>query len=144
MEDVKIIRPDAVEPTLLPATRGKEAGWLKRIVFPPNVDTKGAFFGVAEVNPTYSVHRWHSHVRDKAEGYEVVYPENFEEVYYIISGTGVVQWKTDGGKVKEENVSAGDTMFFPIGVAEHQLVNTSDEKMFVAFFGTPLHKVTLT
>jgi uncharacterized cupin superfamily protein len=117
MEDVKIFRSSEIDPLPLIGFKGTEEGWMKRVIYPQNVATKGVFFGVAEVNPGHSPHRWHNHVADKAEGYEVVYPENFEEIYYIVSGTGVVQWSTEDEKIKEEKVTAGDVVFFPAGVA---------------------------
>lgn len=77
-------------------------------------------------------------------GVEIIYPKNFEEVYHIISGNGVIQWKTEDGKTKEEKVSAGDTIFFPIGVAEHQLLKNGTEKMILAIFGSPTASVKVS
>ena len=61
-----------------------------------------------------------------------------------MSGSGVVQWITEDGKVKEEKVGAGDAIFFPSGVVKHQLLNNSNEKMFMVFCGYPTAKVTYT
>jgi mannose-6-phosphate isomerase-like protein (cupin superfamily) len=142
MADVKIIRSGDVEPTP-PAGSGKEAGWTKRIVFPPHVITKNSFFlAVSEVNPGQSPHRWHHHLGDKGPGHEIIYPKDFEEVYHIVSGNGVVQWKTETGKTKEEKVGKGDTIFFPVGVGEHQLLNNGPEKMAIVICGAPTHKIT--
>ncbi|MFH1335582.1 MAG: hypothetical protein ABII96_03610 [Candidatus Zixiibacteriota bacterium] len=144
MVDVQIIRSKDVEATPPPGAEGKHQGWMKRIVYPPHATTKGSFFGVAEVNPGYSVHRWHRHISDKAEGYEVIYPKDFEEIYHIVSGSGVIQWKPEGDKIKEEKVTAGDTILLPVDVVEHQLLNSGSEKMFIVFCGSPTPKVTLT
>ena len=143
MEDVRIFRSNEIDPLPLIGFKGIEEGWMKRIIYPQNIATKGVFFGTAEVNPGYSPHRWHNHVADKAEGYEVVYPKDFEEIYYIVSGTGVMQWSTEDGKIKEEKVTAGDVVFFPAGVAKHQLLNNGTEKIVMVFCGTPPAKVTL-
>jgi mannose-6-phosphate isomerase-like protein (cupin superfamily) len=143
MEDVKIFRSRDIESRSHPAD-GENAGWIKRIIYPPHIITKGTFMGIGEVNPGYSPHRWHTHTSDKAEGYEVVYPNDFEEFYYIVSGNGVVQWKAEDGKIKEEKVSAGDAIFFPVGVAEHQLFNNGTEKIVMVFGGSPKPKVTFT
>ena len=43
---------------------------MRRMVYPHTVGTKQLFFGIAEINPGYSPHRWHRHTHDKAEGYE--------------------------------------------------------------------------
>lgn len=118
------------------------SGWMKRVIYPPHVQSKGTFFGVAEVHPGVSPHRWHTHVSDKAEGYSVEYPHDFEEIYYIIGGNGVVQWKEDG-EIKEEKVGPGDTVFFPVGVGEHQLFNNGKDKIIMVFCGSPTPKVTV-
>jgi oxalate decarboxylase/phosphoglucose isomerase-like protein (cupin superfamily) len=144
MKDVKVFRLSDVDSNPLPGTPEKNAGWMKRVVYPQNAGAKGIFLGVAEAKPGYSPHRWHAHIKDKAPGYEVVYPKGFEEIYYIVSGSGVVQWKTGDGKIKEEKVSAGDVIFLPRGVAKHQVFNNGIKKMVVVFCGSPPAKVTLT
>ena len=77
-----IIKSGDVETTPPPGS-STEAGWMKRMVYPDHVTTSGAFLGVSEVNPGYSVHRWHKHTTDGSEGYEVIYPDSFEEIYYL-------------------------------------------------------------
>jgi mannose-6-phosphate isomerase-like protein (cupin superfamily) len=144
MAEPKIIRAGEVESAQLPGDKEAYSGWIKRILYPPTVETKGVFFGVAEFNPGHSVHRWHTHTEDKAEGYEVVYPENFEEIYYIIRGAGVMQWKSEDGRIfKEEKVAAGDTIFMPAGIVPHQLFNNGNGKMEIVFCGYPTPRVTL-
>jgi mannose-6-phosphate isomerase-like protein (cupin superfamily) len=141
MGDAKIFRLSEIEPLKLIGATGSDAGWMKKIIYPPKVITKGLFSGVAEVNPGYSPHRWHTHISDKFEEYEAIYPEDFEEMYFIVSGSGVVQWNTEDGKTKEEKVGAGDTILFPAGVGKHQLLNSGSEKMFIVFCGYPTAKV---
>ena len=136
MKKPVVVRSQDVE-TTAPVGSNLEAGWMKRIIYPANVMTKRAFLGVSEVNPGFSVHRWHGHVSDKSEGYEVTYPKNFEEIYYIVSGNGVLQWKTNEGKVEEKEVSNGDAILLPVDVVEHQLLNNGSEKIFVVFCGCP-------
>ena len=137
MEDVKIFRSDEIEKDQLVGVGGFEGGWRKKIIYPTSGVSKKFAFGVGEVNPGYSLHRWHGHIEDKTEGFKIVYPMDFEEINYIVSGSGVAQWETDDGKVKEEKVRAGDTIFFPVGVAKHQLFNNSTEKMIVVYCTTP-------
>ena len=74
----------------------KEAGHIKRIVA-----TENFFFNVDEIAPGHSPHHWHKHDQYVHEGVKVEYPVDFEEIYFVISGQGVVQWKTDAGEVKE-------------------------------------------
>jgi mannose-6-phosphate isomerase-like protein (cupin superfamily) len=137
MGKIAIIKSNEVEQSPFPGCDSVQAGWMKRIIYPPHVNTNGTFMGIAEVEPGNSPHRWHTHTKDTAKGYEVVYPDNFEEVYHIISGDGVVQWKSENGIIMEENVEAGDTMFFPAGVPEHQLFNNGKEKIVMVFCGSP-------
>ena len=137
MAEVKVFRFSETESAPLVGEKSMEGGWIKRIVYPQNVDTKGLIFGYVEVNPGHAPHRWHNHIADKARGFEVVYPKDFEEIYFIISGSGVVEWKTEEGEVKGEEVSAGDTIFFPAGMPEHQLLNNSTEKMVIVYCGSP-------
>jgi oxalate decarboxylase/phosphoglucose isomerase-like protein (cupin superfamily) len=138
VEDVKILKLSEVESRLLPGADSEDGGWMKRIVCPDNVNTKRTVMGLSEVNPGYSPHRWHNHTGDRAGGYEIVYPKNFEEVYHIVRGRGVVQWKTQDGQLREEKVEEGDTIFFPPGVGEHQVFNNGPGKMVVLFCGSPI------
>lgn len=138
MEEIKIFRLTDIESAPLAAAPSKEGGYMKRIIFPDNVDTKGVIFGFSEIDPGHSPHRWHNHKADKGPGFEIVYPQNFEEVYYIISGSGTIQWKTEEGNIEERKVGAGDTIFFPADVGEHQLLNTGTEKITMVYCGSPI------
>lgn len=124
---------------------GKEgdAGMWSMVIDSPAVDTKGVLFGTAEVNPGYAAHRWHTHTIDKidAAGLEIVYSKNFEEFYYIVSGSGVCQWESKDGKIEEVTVTAGDVMFFPRGVMKHQLLNNGSEKIVMVWGGSPLNTI---
>ncbi len=88
MEDVKIVRGDDAKPQVLPGALEKKAGWIKRLIYPDNVGAEGIVMGIAEANPGYSIHPWHTHTRYESKGIELVYPKNFEEIYYIIKGSG--------------------------------------------------------
>jgi oxalate decarboxylase/phosphoglucose isomerase-like protein (cupin superfamily) len=137
MKEVIVIKSSDIRPDPLARVAGKETGVVKRVVYPHNVGAKQLFFGIAEINPGYSPHHWHRHTYYKAEGFDAGYSKDFEGVYYIISGSGVAQWKMEDGEIKEIQVSAGDTIFFPPDVAEHQVVNKGTEKMIIAMCGSP-------
>jgi uncharacterized RmlC-like cupin family protein len=143
MREVKVIKSTDIESDQLPGANMKEAGIMKRIVYSHTVGAKQLFFGIVEINPGYSPHRWHRHTYDKADGYEAVYSKGFEGVYYIISGNGVAQWKTEDGQIEEIEVGAGDTLFFPPDVAEHQLLNNGTQKIIITMCGSPPHKLKL-
>ena len=93
--------------------------------------------GIIYVDRGKSPHRWHSHDdSDKSGSYEVHYPEGFEEGYIVVQGEGIVQWKQEG-KIYEEKVGAGDVIYFPPGVVEHQLLNNSERPMIVVYACVP-------
>ena len=140
MDKIKVVRLEDVEPdTLMDVEAG--LGYMKRIIYPHKVPAKGFAFGFAEVPPGKSLHRWHKHTGDKVKGLEVVYHPDFEELYFILKGSGAVQWKEPNGEVKEQSVGEKDTILFSEGVPEHQVLNTGSENMVVVFVGCPPVKI---
>ena len=131
MTQLKIIKSGDVQPQNIRG-QGKEAGQVKRIIA-----SEKFFFNVDEVSPGFSPHHWHRHTKYRAEGFDVEYPADFEEIYFIISGEGVVQWKTASGEVQEQTVGPGDTIYMPPGVVEHQLLNNGSETIRLAVVGVP-------
>ena len=93
--------------------------------------------GILYVDRGKSPHRWHTHNKpDRSGGYEIHYPEGFEETYLVVQGEGVIQWK-EKEEVYEEEVRTGDAVWFPAGVGEHQLLNNCDRPMIVVYAFTP-------
>ncbi len=131
MTPLKIVKSDEVQPQNIRGF-GKEAGQIKRIIA-----SKALFFNVDEVSPGFSPHHWHRHDKYRSENVEVEYPANFEEIYFILSGHGVVQWKTESGEVQEQAVGPGDTIHMPPDVVEHQLLNNGSETIRLAVVGVP-------
>ena len=132
---------------------GKEgdAGWWTTTIISPTVDTKEMLMGIAMVNPGFAGHAWHVHTFDRKENkgmgiaVEVEYPKvgdeyPFEEFYYLVRGSGVVQWETEDGKIEEKEVNPGDTIFYPRGVTKHQFVATGKEQAFLVWAGSPMPK----
>jgi len=145
MEEIQVIRLGDVRSQWIPGAVGDKEGWMKRVLYPPAVATNGVFLAVAEVNPGYPAHFWHTHSGPtKAKGYEAVYPENFAEIYHVVSGSGVMQWKTKDGQIQEKKVSAGDTIYLPADVPEHRLLNNGNEKIHLIVCGYPPPKITVT
>ena len=128
---LKIIKSDDVAPENLRG-QGKEAGHVKRIIA-----TEKFYLNVDEISPGCSPHHWHTHTKYQADGVEVEYPTDFEEIYFVLSGRGVIQWKTDSGEISEQAVGPGDTIFMPPGVVEHQLLNNGSEQIRIAVVGVP-------
>ncbi|MEW6262700.1 MAG: cupin domain-containing protein [Thermodesulfobacteriota bacterium] len=137
-----IIRLEEVSAQPIPGA-GPEAGFMKRVLYPPRIETQGLFFAYCECRPGFSPHRWHTHQGDQAEGYRVEYPPGFEEVYYVIRGQGVMQWERADGVIAELPVGPGDAVFIPPGVPRHQLLNNGPETIQMIGCGQPRPKVTL-
>lgn len=136
MAQLNIIKADAVKPQNIRG-QGKEAGQILRILA-----TEKFFFNIDEINPGYSPHHWHRHTKYRAEGVEVEYPADFEEIYFILSGNGVIQWKSDTGEVREQQVGPGDMIHMPPDVVEHQLLNNGTQPVRMAVVGVPPPKRT--
>ena len=136
MAELKIIKGDEVKPQNL---RGQpaEAGHVKRVI-----STEKFHFNIDVISPGHSPHHWHRHTKYRTEGHEIEYAADFEEIYFVISGRGLIQWKTAGGDVKEQAVGPGDTIFMPPGVVEHQLLNNGTEDVRIAVVGVPPPKKT--
>lgn len=83
-------------------------------VFVPRREAKQCTVSVYEIPPKKSAYPYHFHIKN-------------EEVFYIISGQGIL--KTPDG---EKNVSAGDLLFFPANEkGAHKLTNSSETEMLV-------------
>jgi len=131
MAQLNIIKSSDVEPQNIRGL-GKEAGQIRRIIANDKF-----FFNIDEVSPGFSPHHWHRHTKYTAGGFEVEYPADFEEIYFILSGRGVVQWKTASGEIQEQEVAPGDTIHMPPDVVEHQLLNNGTETIRLAVVGVP-------
>ncbi len=116
---------------------GKEAGLVKRVIV-----TEKLFFALDDINPGFSPHSWHRHDKYRTESVEVEYPSDFEEIYFIISGHGVMQWKTDSGETREQQVGPGEVIHMAPDVVEHQLLNNGSETIRMAVVGVPPPKRT--
>lgn len=113
-------------------------GYGKRMVGGPISQNIG--MGIIYVERGKSPHRWHTHdSADITEAYEIHYPKGFEEVYMVIQGEGVVQWK-EGEEMKEERVGTGDAIYFPPGVVENQVFNNGHQPLIIVYGLTPLPK----
>ena len=98
MAQLKIIKADEV-PTQNIRGFGEEAGKIRKVV-----TSSKLFFNIDEICPGFSPHHWHKHDSYVVDGNKVEYPADFEEIYFVLSGHGVVQWKTASGAVEEQAV----------------------------------------
>ena len=109
----------------------------RRLIHPKTKCSEVFQAGLLDAEPGQIVHRWHVHKgTDRGPGFEVTYPENFEEAYIITHGKGTLQWRVDGQE-KSRIVTEGDAIFFTRGMGKNQLVNTGKEKLTLVFIGSP-------
>jgi oxalate decarboxylase/phosphoglucose isomerase-like protein (cupin superfamily) len=135
MVSPRIVRPEEVPEIVWPG-----GGRGRRMVHPDVVGSKKLVLGIIRAEPGKSPHRWHTHTRDKGEGFEVEYPPDFDEAYAVIKGKRTL-FRREGGREMSAPVREGDVIYFPIGVAESQLVNTGDEDLVIVFATTPPVKI---
>lgn len=107
------------------------------MITPEFPGSKNLMVGIISAEPGKSPHRWHSHVVDRADDFEILYPDGFEEVYFIVKGNGKLTWRKTDGKVRETPVQQGDAIYFGKDIAEHQVLNTGDKEMVLVFVGSP-------
>ena len=94
-------------------------GTLKTIFTPENVGAKNFRFSVGYF--------------DANEGLQVhIHPES-EEVYYVVSGKGIVYLGKDR---KQISIEPGMSLYIDAG-SPHGATNTGKEKLVIAFFVAP-------
>ncbi len=142
MTEPKILKLDEIESRPLFGSEGFHEGWIKRIVYHPYVDTKKVYVGMLEVNPGFYAHRWHTHTSDRSKDSQLVFSEDYLEIYHLVSGRGTVQWKNKDGRIEERTAVSGDTIYFPVGMPEHQFINSGTEKIRLIIVGVPAPQVT--
>ena len=138
MTSITIIKPSDSEPHPLPGLPNTDCGCISRLVYPPHVPSRRVVMGIAEINPGHSPHSWHTHTSYISHGYKITYPDDFEEIYYVLSGSGTLQVRNQASQIDEYHIETGDTIFFAPGVKEHQLLNTGNDTMVVLYSGSPL------
>ena len=116
-------------------------GALRRAIYPDLAGSQRLFVGLAEFGPGTAPHVFHRHgtevVGDPGQRRRLTYAEDFEEFYFVVEGTGELQWRTPDGRQHAEPVAAGDSVYFPPGVVEHRIFNTGTGLMRVLYGGTP-------
>ena len=137
MTEPQIIRSQDCEPHPL---HGE--GKIKRIIYPTTVGSKKLFVGIAEVGMGEAPHVFHRHGTEIVGTTRLDYAEDFEEFYYVVSGSGTMQWILPDGSLREAAVSAGDAVYMPPGVVEHRVLNTGSSLLQVLYGGSPPARFT--
>jgi hypothetical protein len=143
MAEPKIIRAGEVESAQLPGAKKIQAGWIKRILYSPKIQTKGVFFGVAEINPAIRFIDGTPTPRIKARGMKWFIPKFLRK--FIILSVGWSNAMETGGRAKHQGrkSNCGKHHIMPVGIVEHQLFNNGNEKIAMVFCGHPTPKIIL-
>ncbi len=128
----RIVRADAFQAHAL---HGE--GAIRRAIYPDLVGSRRLFIGLAEFGPGTAPHVFHRHATEVIGNRRLTYAADFEEFYYVVQGTGEMQWRLEDGTQHAEPVAAGDAVYFPPGVVEHRIFNTGSGMMRVLYGGTP-------
>lgn len=124
-----------------PVHRLHGEGALRRAIYPDLVGSRQLFLGLAEFGPGTAPHVFHRHgtevVGEPGHRRRLTYAAQFEEFYFVVEGTGELQWRFDDGRQEAEPVTAGDCVYFPPGVVAHRIFNTGTGRMRVLYGGTP-------
>lgn len=117
------------------------AGTLRRAIYPDTAGSRRLFVGLAEFGPGTAPHVFHRHgtevVGEPGRRRRLTYAEDFEEFYFVVEGSGELQWRLDDGALQRAPLVAGDAVYFPPGVFEHRVFNTGSATMRVLYGGTP-------
>ena len=132
MEEPRIVRTAEAETHPL---HGK--GRIRRLIYPQTVGSRKLFVGIAEVGPGEAPHVFHRHGVERVRNVELTYAEDFEEFYFVVEGSGLMQWRHGDGVEHGVPVSAGDAIYMPVDAAEHRIFNNGTGPLRVLYGGTP-------
>ncbi len=84
-----------------------------------SADTEaGLIFGFGRIKPDDG-RGWHSH------------PEGEDEIFYVIEGKGLGEWKFEGKSYKQEIPSG--TAFYTPGIMENNITNVGDKDLLCVY-----------
>lgn len=113
MKNAKIMNFQQVESKTPPGGGGI---WYRLI---ESADTEaGLIFGFGKIKPSDG-RGWHTH------------PIGEDEIFYVIEGKGLVEWKYDGKLYKEE-IATG-TAFYTPGNMENNITNIGNEELLCVY-----------
>jgi len=121
--------PKVIRSKDVPATRIYTGALSKKLVRLRNVGAKNLQISMVITEPSKSPHSWHTHKGSFIDsGTRRKFPLNCEEFYFVLKGKGKLCWRTNEQE-STEDISEGDLIFFPSGVVEHQVINTSTQQL---------------
>jgi mannose-6-phosphate isomerase-like protein (cupin superfamily) len=109
----------------------------RRLITRKMSGAKNLIFSMTYVEPNETPHAWHTHSGTFFDGeQQCKFPKNFEEYYFVLQGKCTVFWRIDSEE-KQAQAAEGDLLFFPVGVVEHQVVNTGKETLIMLVMMSP-------
>jgi mannose-6-phosphate isomerase-like protein (cupin superfamily) len=109
----------------------------KRLITNKMGGARNLIFSMSFIDPNETPHSWHTHSGPFFDGErQNEYPKDFEEYYFVLKGKCTVFWRIDK-KEMQEQAAEGDLLFFPVGVVEHQVVNTGKKTLIMAVIMAP-------
>lgn len=133
--------PVVVRGAQFPAHALHGSGAIRRAIYPDLTGSRRLFVGLAEFPPGTAPHVFHRHgteiVGTPGARRRLTYAADFEEFYYVVEGSGEMQWRLEDGRETVVPLAAGDAVYFPPGVAEHRVFNSGTRIMKVLYGGTP-------
>jgi mannose-6-phosphate isomerase-like protein (cupin superfamily) len=113
MRNAKIVHVEDIGERTPPGGGGK---W-RRLINAEDTEA-GLIFGFGRIKPGDG-RGWHSH------------PAGEDEVFYVIEGEGLAEWKYDG-EVYQQKISSG-TSFYTPGDMDNNITNVGDSDLLSVF-----------
>lgn len=117
-------------------------GSIRKLVYPDTVGSQKLFIGLAIVPPGEAPHVFHRHGVEEHGTTRIEYADEFEEFYFVVAGSGEMQWIEDNGSQTASEVKQGDAIYMPRGCLAHRIFNSGATEMRVLYGGTPPAKIT--
>ncbi len=117
-------------------------GAIRKLIYPDLTGSDALFVGLAVVPPGQAPHVFHKHEVEIHGTTRIEYSDDFEEFYFVVSGTGEMQWLDETDKQHGERVVAGDAIYMPRDCLSHRIFNTGSKDLHVLYGGTPPARIT--
>ena len=118
------------------------AGAIRKLIYPDLTGSQALFIGLAVVPPGEAPHVFHTHGTEIHGATRIDYSADFEEFYFVVSGTGEMQWRDEADTQHGEKVSAGDAIYMPRDCLSHRIFNSGSKDLSVLYGGTPPARIT--
>ena len=125
-----------------PAHQLHGEGLIRKLVYPDTVGSRRLFVGLATVPPGKAPHVFHRHGIEEHGTTRIEYADDFEEFYFVVAGSGEMQWIDERGERRASAVATGDAIYMPAGCLAHRIFNSGESEMRVLYGGTPPAKIT--